>query len=603
MSRLPAVRILRTLDEVRALAPRWEALHREAESDNPFLTPAWTLGWLETGEGIEPYVVAGFLDDELVAVWPLARTRTPLGRVLGYVEGDAYGLVHRGELPSSARALVAAVVADCASWDALYLNEHFAAAPEHEALLAAFHDAGIHVASLPTSSCPELVFSDRAAFECHVGKKVLREVRKRRRQLEQLGPVRVEELRTVDEVDRGFSALAELHDRRWHDRSDTSAFADPVRTTGMRAAAMHLAAAGQLAIDLLLVDEVPVAGCYGLRSGGRFIYYTPGFDPAWAPYSVSKILLLHQMERCLREGSRAFDFSRGLEPYKMVWATAVRSAMTVVGHHDSPRGRLLAATLRGRIEAVNALKSREAIVHFKRETLGKLRHALTPATWLDQVHQKSRAVRRSLDDRGYGGTTKHIALRLVAPLQARLVTRLYQRQLDESCTPPVLPVGTTMELLTPSGFAMMRDTGRHSLHDVVRRHYAGHCCYLARIDGQLASYLWVASGRPGVAATPVAVPELGGELPLAEHDIYPYDSYTFPAFRGRKLHLKLLEHAAALAVQGGHRRALTVILDDNLPPIKNIERLGYTLARRVEVRSRFGRVTTRELRRNLPTST
>jgi CelD/BcsL family acetyltransferase involved in cellulose biosynthesis/GNAT superfamily N-acetyltransferase len=569
---------LRDLSAIEMLVPSWDALSAREAPGNPFLTTHWTLSWLRTDPSLQPFVLAAHDGERLVAVWPLALSSSFGRRVLSYVEGDVYGILCAGhDVPAATAAFATALVEDRDEWDVAILSDHIVGSADNESIVSSSRAAGLSVTRLRTADYPYVSLlkdGKYANFEKRVGKKIINEIKRRRRQLEAIAPVRVERARSPAAALARFPEVVDLHRRRWRERSDTSGFSSEPRIAGMRAAAERFARAGCLELDLLLVDEQLVAYSYGFILGDRHVYYSPGFDPAYAPFAVSKILLLDQLTDAFKEGFREFDFSRGAEPYKLAWANESRAGETVVLSHAGPRSQAAAITALAAIRLRMAAKADERVVHFKRETLGKLRARLSLRYVSAHIVRGGDILKRSIEDRGKLGTLRHLAERVAPARHSSTDGRLYARHLsgEASSEPRELgaPPGFSFGVLKPSEYEGLVAAGRYDLREVVRRHYIGQRCFVVRTgEGRIAGYAWYAAGRP------VAVPELGGELTLKMDECYLGDCYTRSPFRGQGLYPRLLEYAAGVAYREGKRRAWIAVRESNHASIHGIERAGF----------------------------
>jgi CelD/BcsL family acetyltransferase involved in cellulose biosynthesis len=128
---------------------------------------------------------------------------------------------------------------------------------------------------------------------------------------------------------------------------------------------------------VLTVEGAPRAALYGWRLPDRFAFYQAGYDPDWQQRSVGTVLLGHVIARAFAEGLAEFDFLRGTEPYKLVWANGAR---------DTVRLRVRADSLRARLH------------HAGRNLYWRLREAgkrALPPTTLDWARRARRKVRPS----------------------------------------------------------------------------------------------------------------------------------------------------------------------------------------------------------------
>lgn len=71
-------------------------------------------------------------------------------------------------------------------------------------------------------------------------------------------------------------------------------------------------------------DGTLMAGHVGMLHDGRWYYWLPAYDVAFAQLSVGAVLLLHMFEHAFAQKHREFDFLLGDEPYKWSYATHSR---------------------------------------------------------------------------------------------------------------------------------------------------------------------------------------------------------------------------------------------------------------------------------------
>jgi GNAT superfamily N-acetyltransferase len=153
----------------------------------------------------------------------------------------------------------------------------------------------------------------------------------------------------------------------------------------------------------------------------------------------------------------------------------------------------------------------------------------------------------------------------------RLVTlRVYERRLDALAAPAALPPGIEVAVL--EGATAPRGDRWHPEAD--RRFADGHACAVARQNAVIVAYCWLAS-------TPVPVSEINHVVVPGPDDVYLYDAFTAPAWRGRRLFPALLSRLLAFASAQGRKRALIFADSRNTPSCRAIERAGFELVQAV----------------------
>jgi GNAT superfamily N-acetyltransferase len=101
-----------------------------------------------------------------------------------------------------------------------------------------------------------------------------------------------------------------------------------------------------------------------------------------------------------------------------------------------------------------------------------------------------------------------------------------------------------------------------------RRLEAGHLCFVARHEGQIVHACWAATGRAWVDY-------LACEIPLAGDEVYQYDSFTAPAFRGHNLAAARVIEAARYFRHASYRRLIAVVVPGNASAFRPLEKAGY----------------------------
>jgi CelD/BcsL family acetyltransferase involved in cellulose biosynthesis len=169
------------------------------------------------------------------------------------------------------------------------------------------------------------------------------QVKQRRRSLEKQHGFELIISQEPDEVVRALDDLFVLHRARWHEEGGSQAFTDERVETFHRASARLLAARGWARVAVIKVGGEPIAAGYGFARAGRFAYYQAGMLPEWRKKSAGTVLLGELIGRAHAEGLREFDFLRGEEPYKKIWATRVRTTTGVRAFSTTLRSRAVAA--------------------------------------------------------------------------------------------------------------------------------------------------------------------------------------------------------------------------------------------------------------------
>jgi len=145
---------------------------------------------------------------------------------------------------------------------------------------------------------------------------------------------------------------------------------------------------------------------------------------------------------------------------------------------------------------------------------------------------------------------------------------LMVRPLDEPIPPPT-PKGDfafhEMTGDTKEAYLQMLPGRRTVVDERLRR---GARCFLAWDGDHLAHGYWIGSNR-------VLIDYMEGDLVLAPRDLYMYDSYSPPAYRGRGLAQAMGLHVMRLAWEEGYERAWCLPAVENRAGTRPVEAIGY----------------------------
>lgn len=157
---------------------------------------------------------------------------------------------------------------------------------------------------------------------------------------------------------------------------------------------------------------------------------------------------------------------------------------------------------------------------------------------------------------------------------------LCRRSLEEPWPDAPASAGLTVEILPASACAEYVAYRPHTRASRIGERWArGHLCFAARHDGRLVATCWAATGG-------ATIEFLACAIPLAEGEVYLFDAYTTPAFRGRGVAVVIcraqLEHFRA----AGYRRAIRATVPENTPALRAHGKSGFVpfgLIRRIKV--------------------
>ncbi|HEY7837271.1 MAG TPA: GNAT family N-acetyltransferase [Terriglobales bacterium] len=358
--------IVRGRAELMGLREEWDKLLDRMPRASPFLSWDWIQAWWEEfGPGTQMYVItARRALGELVGVAPLHVVRRWICGVvrirrlefIGY-RGSGVCADHLDFLaPPEEREVVARALAATAwqhrsewdEWDLADLAED-SSVPEAWAAaggeLGQVREAGEVCYYLPLPATVDELWDQLRQRHPRTVANLGRD----RRRLERRHRVRLSAVKGAGEVAATMAALAELHGAAQARRGGAGNFHRP----GYRRFHQRLVARlqGRETLYLARMDcgPRPVAVLYGYCRGGVLYFYQSGFDTAMASDGVGRLLLAWVLEDAVeRLQAHEFDFLRGPEQYKTLWAPAARHTQRWRGWRANAAGRLARLDWRAR---------------------------------------------------------------------------------------------------------------------------------------------------------------------------------------------------------------------------------------------------------------
>jgi CelD/BcsL family acetyltransferase involved in cellulose biosynthesis len=160
-------------------------------------------------------------------------------------------------------------------------------------------------------------------------KRVVQDGRRQLRRLQDLGSVTFTSVTSETEVAPALDALVTFKSQRRY-RHDVAI--NPFKQTDRRRFLEEVCQAtlrrGQLRLELLRLNDVPIAAHVGIVFRDKFYYFLPGFSYSHARYSPGRLLMQRAIELSFQGGLREFDFLNGDELYKHEWSTQIRETLT-----------------------------------------------------------------------------------------------------------------------------------------------------------------------------------------------------------------------------------------------------------------------------------
>lgn len=360
------VSIVRDIQTFESLKSEWNKLHQKSTSDSVFLTWEWLFTWWCTfHEKRTLYIITvRCLDGELKGVgsfcvesgWdglPL-KALTFLGA--SHVSSEYLDLICDADCESSIGSAIFDVICrDTSSWDCVALTDILETSLAYRTFKLLASNKGYAVKELIAEVCPSLSLAESPELMLSQFKGQLRSTIKRRsKKMVEIG-AEIKSLESEDEHLFYIESLFELHQKRWNSVGIKGNFRDKsIRAFHSKVSKLFLSRS-ILRLYTLNVDEKVIAALYTFEFKGSLFYFQSGYDPEYASLSPGTVLMWAGICDAIDRGLTRFDYLRGAEFYKSLWANESRSTYSLV---LIPPGRVKAIVLITMLSFARKLKSR-----------------------------------------------------------------------------------------------------------------------------------------------------------------------------------------------------------------------------------------------------
>jgi CelD/BcsL family acetyltransferase involved in cellulose biosynthesis len=355
------------VEVVRDLAEGWRRLCHEDPACEPFYRPEWAEAYvLAFAPKCTLIVISAWSGGRLRGVLPLIKERIwlcglPVRRIAfpANMHCCRAGLV---ACPGPEREVVLEAMwqalRSLGGWDLLDFDgvlegngiDHFAARAEAD---------GLYVARKPLWQSIFLSLTPgaegQAAWQSSLRPNLRSNLRRRRRQLEELGSVTLRRHSTADR--QTLEQFYRVESSGWKGQDGIAISCNPRTRLFYDTIARAAGRGGYLALDFLDLEGKPIAAHFAFNVQGRYFLVKAGYDETYSRYSPGHLLVHEVLAQGASRGLRELDFVGPAAWHETRWASQRRDHSRVFIFRDGRYGSMLHAL---RIMAWDAVKHRLA---------------------------------------------------------------------------------------------------------------------------------------------------------------------------------------------------------------------------------------------------
>jgi len=326
-----------TFEEFLDARNLWNDALQKSLDNHIFLTWEWLTSWWRFyGDKRRFLLVTVGSDQEIYAAAPLMSSNYKLyGLGLRKIEfiatpaSDYHNFLLKENRRDHVRMMIQYASKTDPEWDCFELKE----IPENSEtarILKTVSDKPLGLETRIQTSCP-CVFLPNAFEEylLSLGSSWRRNIRRWERRLKLNHKVCFEVCSDLEEVNEAMKIVFDLHQKRWRLRKQPGAFADPKFCDFHLDVARSFFERGWLNLNLLTLDDEPVAAGYAFKYAQKLFCYLSGFDPQYSEYEVGNLRHVYLIKYCIENGLKEYDFLRGRESYKSQWNSVMRKNLEV----------------------------------------------------------------------------------------------------------------------------------------------------------------------------------------------------------------------------------------------------------------------------------
>ncbi len=332
-------RVIRTFDDVAAVADQWESLVDQSEFSDVFATLRFARAWW-SAYGKENHLHLVLVEDgssnvRLIAPFYATVSAPKILRIIGDPRADYNSVI-------SAKGDTAPVETLCA-----WLRQHsswricrFQNLPSESPFTQYFGRASDRTAS-QTQRIREWIatrapltylswqqnhpFMNREKLEELGGLFPGSHDRRKLNSLSRMGTIKYRCVKDTRECIAILPVLAKMHVAEWNSRGQESVFQAGETLTFYETLIGQLAPSGAIRFDVLVLKDEIIAAHFGFTWAGRVYYYKASFLTQFIKQSPGKLLLGFIMKEALASGLRELDMLMGLDEYKAQYASGIRA--------------------------------------------------------------------------------------------------------------------------------------------------------------------------------------------------------------------------------------------------------------------------------------
>ena len=348
------VRIVQTLDAFQALKEPWTLLFDRTPSACPWNSWQWCWAWWKHFSSKDELWIIVVEDSfgKLIAVAPFRRTvrfvkGVPIRTICFLDNGIAPWnaiLLGATDGESALSEIVAELYRQRYRWDLMSLGPLPANAGYLDAIDRILLRTRRVLSTRHTLKESPLITIDsdfQTYWRKHFTSKQRNDIKRSLKKVDKQGICSFKEYSGREEIGEGLEVAFNVSGLSWKADSHSDMAADSKSESFYRDVTMDLARRGEVAIEVMFLDGLPIAIQYQIIYRKVIYLLVNDFVKTYAKISPGTRLMYHVIEKAHQKGLSAFDFCGQAYDYKLRWATHLRPLVGMENFSSHPYASLL----------------------------------------------------------------------------------------------------------------------------------------------------------------------------------------------------------------------------------------------------------------------
>lgn len=311
-----------------SIKEQWNNLLSRSQVNTIFQTFEWISAWWKAfGEDYKLFVLLIKRDDELIGIAPLVSyDYSVIGIKLQRIQfiGEPWADYLDFIIPQNHENIIAKVVdfllGSSSNWHSIRFRQLPQSSPTWAVLKSMAESKGLLFLQ-SSSISPQVKIEDGwEEYQNSMSKKLRKNIQYSIRSMEKRGALDLQQMDSETESTKMLEEFFALHQKRWQAMKVKSAFSQQKNRAFFSEITKNMSGKDWIDFSVLKWNNRTIAMHFGYRYNKTFYYYIPTFDYDYRKYSPGSILVYKLLEDSFSRKLKLFDFLRGKEPYKELWA-------------------------------------------------------------------------------------------------------------------------------------------------------------------------------------------------------------------------------------------------------------------------------------------